>query len=270
MATNGISLNTREDKKNDRKSLIIGVLAGIGIAALVAGAFMLGGRGNGRDAAASTSVGRATGESAVDDSEDASSSNGGQQSGGESNGGNADEPTIAPEEPAEEPTDEPTATPTNTPEPGDPCPFCPEDVDDLAPLPTATPSDPCQFCPDLVDDLQVEPTPVIFCPLCLDPQLELGELPELAFKETSVKVCAGFVSIDAEITGHAEIWVEYEKMGDAIESPHQYGGSFSAPETGDWVWFGSWGWVYPYDFTFHAENAEGEHIEKYVLADYVC
>jgi hypothetical protein len=130
------------------------------------------------------------------------------------------------------------ATPTSTPEPDDPCPFCPEDA----------------------DDFQIEPTPVIICTLCLNPEFD-AQLPDLAFEETMVKHCGGFVLMTAELNRNAEVWVEYTNTeGDNIESEHQFGMSFVEHDTGKWIWFGSWGWFYPYSYTFYAEDSEGNQM----------
>jgi len=137
---------------------------------------------------------------------------------------------------------------------------CPEDVDHLAPLPTATPSDPCPLCPDEVDGFAAEPTPFVICPACLNPQFD-AQLPDLAFEATLVKLCGGFVLMSAETNRNADIWVEYTNTeGDDIEAAHQYGMEFTEHETGKWIWFGDWGWFYPYDFTFYAEDAEGNQV----------
>jgi hypothetical protein len=231
---------------------------------------MLGGRGNGGGAAAQTGVVEqlaATDDGAVSDGAS------GAQDDSQSNGSGVDEGADAGEEPPDEPeqpADEPTATPTVTPapeddpdpEPGDPCPFCPEDVDDLAVPPTATPDDPCPFCPDEIDGLQIAPTPIVPCALCLNGDIMI-DLPELEFEDTLVKHCGGWVMMSAELNRNAEIWVEYTKGGDDLETAHEFGTSFQEFENGAWGWFGDWGWIYPYSYTFHAEDAEGNHISWY-------
>ena len=260
METNGISLNTNREEKSDRTSLFIGLVAGLGLAAALGCAFMLGGCNAGeRGAEATQRVVEQSGGSDAGDSD----ANG--------NGGSVDEPidvsepTDEHEQPADEgdePADEPTAT--ATPDAEEP------EEDEPTPTPTATPDFECEFCPDL--DLVAE-EPVV--PPCGDDCVIDGglilELPDLAFEETSVKFCEGYVAISAEITGHGEIWVTYEKEWNVTtDSEHQFPESFFLGETGTWAWFGSWGWIYPYDFVFHAEDAEGNHIQKEVMGDYVC
>jgi hypothetical protein len=268
--TNGISLNLKKkeekDRKNEKRLMLTGVLWGVGVAAVLVGAFMLGSRGSERAERPSTSVGQSIGGAASDDHDGA----GATQSDGASssraasdgNGGGDGEPGAVDEGESEATAvpDESTATPTATPD-GE-CQFCPEDVDGFQADPTPTPADPCPLCPDEVDGFQAEPTPVVPCALCVDGGFD-AELPELAFTETVVRLCEGFVFMNAETNRNADIWVEYTKEGDDIVSATQFGMEFEEHDTGKWMWFGDWGFLYPYNFHFYAEDSDGNVIEWY-------
>jgi hypothetical protein len=91
--TSGISLNSnRDERKNNRRSLIISVLAGLGLAAALGGAFMLGGRGGGAGEAAPAAVAHRSDSSDQD-------ANGAGVRADSNHAGAANEP-AAPQEPA--------------------------------------------------------------------------------------------------------------------------------------------------------------------------
>jgi hypothetical protein len=268
--TNGISLNPKQEETKNDRPMLKGVLWGLGVAAALGLAFMLGGRGNSGGDGASAQTGIV---------EQVAGSDGGGPNapGGANDSGDivdepmdvseqGDEPVDEPEQPVDEFTETPTATAT----PDYECAVCPDDVDGFAAEPTPTPVDPCPLCPDEIGGFAAAATPFVICPQCLNPQLD-ADVPDLAFEKTVVNFCEEFVGLKAEITGNAEIWVTYEKEWQVLtESEHQFGESFAFVETATWGWFGGWGWIYPYDFTFHAEDAEGNYIKKSVQPNYVC
>jgi hypothetical protein len=269
--SDGISLNTDQGGKQ-RRAVFAAV--GVAVAAFAVAAAALGFacgqsvRGDAPEAGAMSPAEAAETQSgaAPSDAPETGNSNGSDEP--------TDDPTTAAEEPAPDeptatPTDEPTATPTATPDDGDPCPLCPDDVDDIvAPEPEG---DPCPLCPDGLDDLVIipPPTPADPCAFCDDP-LILAEPAPLEFEHYGAENCEALTAMSAGLNRVAWIWVEYT-LADGSEdhqTPKHWNDSLYVEQIGKYVWFGSWGWIYAYDITFHAMDEDGEEIVAHVNAEY--
>jgi hypothetical protein len=153
-------------------------------------------------------------------------------------------------------------TPTATPDDDDPCPLCPDDVDDIvAPEPEG---DPCPLCPDGVDDIVIPAiTPEPPCALCIDPDFAADPAP-LAFEYHTATHCDGHSELNGGLNRVAWIWVEYTTPdGEDVQSPKHWNDSIYVEVPAKWMWFGDWGFFYAYAITFHAMDEDGEEIIAY-------
>ena len=219
---------------SSRKTFAIGLIGGLGLAAAIGAAFVLGGqaggtepqnRGEARSAVGSpTASGDAPASNSVPvvqtDAQDS-------QDAGPVDTGDA----PAPEE------DVPAVEPTATPEPGDGCLFC-IDPEIIIPLPTEDPGDPCPFCLDVDLVFPIDVTP-----------------PTISNVDTSF--CFPILVVSLEVDATAEVWFEYEYNGNDYESIHKDAANDTfIPE--DMGGFG-WGVYLINSIDVHAVDLSGNH-----------
>ena len=245
------------NNNSTRKTFAFGLIGGLGVAAALGAAFLLGGQAGGADSAADGGVNAAavsptaaTGAPASNGAPviqtdpqvgqgDPPVNDGASQPADDGDTADAGEPTATPEpeEPTDEPEeDDPTVTPTVTPEPGDGCAFC-IDPDFVLPLPTEEP-DPCPFCLDVDLVLPIDVTP-----------------PTIGNVET--EFCYPVFAVSLEVDAPAEVWFEYEYDGHDYESLHKD----AANDTFITEDLGAFGWgVYLIDsIDIHAVDLSGNH-----------
>ena len=240
---------------SSRKTFAIGLIGGLGLAAAIGAAFVLGGqaggtepqnRGEARSAVGSpTASGDAPASNSIpvvrtdaQDSQAAAPVDTGDAPGPEEDVP-AVEPTATPEaeEPADTDEDDPTVTPTVTPEPGDGCLFC-IDPEIIIPLPTEDPGDPCPFCLDVDLVFPIDVTP-----------------PTISNVDTSF--CFPILVVSLEVDATAEVWFEYEYNGNDYESIHKDAANDTfIPE--DMGGFG-WGVYFISSIDVHAVDLSGNH-----------
>jgi hypothetical protein len=127
------------------------------------------------------------------------------------------------------------------------------------------------LCPDGIDDLViVTPVPPVDpCALCDDPEFA-AEPAAVAFEYHEAENCEGVTVLSAGLNRAAYIWAEYTEADGSAEhqTPKFWNDSMHIEVNGKYVWFGSWGWIYAYNITFHAMDEDGEEIMAYVNAEY--
>jgi len=237
-----------------KRTFAIGLIGGLGLAAALGAAFLLGGQtggtepqlqGEARSATVSpTATGDAPGSNSIPvvQTDPADTQGNAPDGAGDAPAPDNDVPAVEPtstpevEEPADTEEDDPTVTPTVTPEPGGGCAFC-IDPEIVLPLPTEEP-DPCPFCLDVELAFPIDVTP-----------------PTISNVDTSF--CFPILVVSLEVDATAEVWFEYEYNGNDYESIHKDAANDTfIPE--DMGGFG-WGVYLISSIDVHAVDLSGNH-----------